>query len=268
MKPDDLAHALNELGLRNRNVVVHSSLKSFGNFEGGASSVVTVLKQNLSHILMPAFSTRSIVRPPQYDRPARNGCDYDDPNYWKMNSDQSFDLNSQIVDDRMGRIAGEFAISAGVLRSPHPWHSWAAYGKDAAALVGSHPWGSAHQPLRHLIEIGANVLFIGVDLTSCTAIHLAEELAGRKSFIRWSRDSKGMVRRVAVAGCAAGFGKFMPHCGDLFKQTNVGPSRLMTAPLGELVQRAVQLITSDPEITRCSPDCLRCSDAILGGPQE
>jgi len=268
MNADDLALTLRDFEVNEHPVVVHASLRSFGHFQGGAEGVVSVLKRDLKTVLMPAFSTDSVTLPPLDDRPMQNGCDYGDTSFWKLNSSKPFNIELQSVDPRMGRIAQVFATSAGVRRSPHPWHSWAAFGDGSESIVGKHSWECPHEPLQRLLDRRASVLLIGVDLTSCTAIHLAEDRAGRRPFVRWALDTDSSVRRIAVAGCAAGFGNLMPHLEDLFVQKRLGPCRLMVAPLDALVTRAAAVIGSEPEITRCSSDCLRCNDAILGGPKE
>ena len=263
-----LAETLKQLGLLHQNVAVHASLSSFGRFDGGAEAITSVLKGISTNLMMPAFSTDSIVRPPPNDRPQRNGCDYADRDYWSLNSSKRFDISTQSIDKRMGQIAQVFAHSPGAMRSPHPWHSWTAFGHDAAALVDSHAWNDPHAPLKRLCKLEGFVLLLGVDLRSCSVIHLAEERSGRRSFIRWALDSDGSVGRVAVAGCAAGFNNLAQDCRDLLTQHTLGSCKITLAPLNKLVDRCQELILSRPEITRCKPDCLRCTDMIAGGPLE
>ena len=268
MKAEHLSGALEQLELLGKNVVVHSSLRSFGYIEGGAEAIVSTLKHNLANVLMPAFSTDAVVKPPINDRPRRNGCNYADTAYWSLNSPSCFNINTQGVDRRIGRVAQAFAASDGVVRSPHPWHSWAAFGPAATAVVRTHEWMLPHQPLQRFSETQAYILLLGVDLRSCTAVHLAEEQIGRKPFIRWARDFDGTIKRIAVAGCAAGFNNLLQPCQDLFSRYSLEMCQIMVAPLDVLVKRCVSLISSNPEITRCSAECLRCTDAILGGPED
>ena len=115
---------------------------------------------------------------------------------------------------------------------------------------------------------GGWAVLMGVTLSSCTAIHIAEERAGRRPFMRWALDRQDRVRVVRVCGCAKGFDHLFPHCQALFREGWIGSSRVLTAPLSSLIERLTPVIREHPAITRCSDSCLRCRDAELGGPIE
>ena len=117
-----------------------------------------------------------------------------------------------------------------------------------------------------LAAAGGFVLLLGVNLSSCTAVHVAEERAGRRPFIRWAMDASGVIREVATSGCAKGFDKLAPFCRHLFRAERIGECLAQAAPLRELVECLALVIRAQPELTRCSSDCLRCRDAILCGP--
>jgi aminoglycoside 3-N-acetyltransferase len=155
---------------------------------------------------------------------------------------------------------------AGVLRSYHPWHSWLGRGEHAAAWLADHPWQTTNRPLESLANAGGFVLLLGVNLASCTAVHLAEERAGRRPFIRWAMDGTNAIREVRTSGCAKGFDNLAPYCRHLFRMEPIGDCLAQTAPITGLVDCLVPVIRAKPELTRCSSDCLRCRDAILNGP--
>lgn len=266
MKREELSELLNALEVSDSNLIVHSSLRSFDRLEGGVGTVIEELKQISRNLLMPAFSSDAIVRPPANDHPTQNGCDYNDEKFWILNSKIPFSPAKQKVDSRMGQIAVAFAQDKSVLRSPHPWHAWSAFGVDAQALVQEHNWNTPHQPLINLLNTTAYVVLIGVGLNSCTAIHLAEERAGRRPFIRWVLDQNSEVKRIKVAGCAAGFENLRSGCADLFRSAQLPNGVITVAPFTPLVERCREIIEHNPEITRCSSTCLRCADAIRGGP--
>ncbi len=263
----DLGTAFSSLGILGKTVIAHASLRSLGHFPGGAEALAYSLKRSFSTVMMPAFSYDSIVLPPLNDRPACNGCDYGDRDYWRLDSHKKFRIEDQSIIPAMGRTAQAFGSGEKTWRTPHPWHAWSVYGKAAEKIASSHAWDKPHEPIERCLELDAWVLLIGVDLTSCTAIHLAEEWAGRAPFIRWCLDAEGTIRRIRVAGCAAGFMKLWPDCGDLFREARAGSSRILAAPLAPLLCRARDAIKNKPELTRCCPDCLRCRDAIFGGPE-
>src|SRR5205814_8753225 len=104
-----------------------------------------------------------------------------------------------------------------------------------AEYVREHPWESTNLPLERLAADGGWVALLGVTLASCTAIHIAEERAGRRPFMRWALDKDGRMRVVRVCGCAKGFDQLLPSCQTLFRVTLIGFAWIMAAPLAELV---------------------------------
>jgi aminoglycoside 3-N-acetyltransferase len=262
-----IQEAITQLGIEGSSVVVHSSLSSFGQLEEGVEGLIAALQERFKNVMMPAFSTTFITRPPIDDHPAQNGCDYDDPDLWKLNAQDPFDFDKIKVDPRMGKIAQDFALTPKVVRSRHPWHGWSVSGDNSKEWTRSHPWEETHSPMEYLLKSEGWLLLMGVDLRSCTAIHVAEEKAGRNSFIRWARNKKGGVSRVRVSGCAKGFHQMEPLLGKVIQKMRVGNSEWRVARVCELIDESKKLICNRPEITRCSCDCLRCQDAILGGPR-
>ncbi|PYJ62811.1 MAG: hypothetical protein DME24_02610 [Verrucomicrobia bacterium] len=261
-----IASGLSQLGLRGKRVVVHSSLRSFGHVEGGAETVISALQSVCRTVLMPGFQcAANNVLPPPEQRPQQNGCDYA-IHFNLRQPPEPFDVEKAPIHPQMGSISQTFARSTGVYRSDHPWHSWLAWGEDAPDYARDHPWESANQPLERLAAAGGWVVLLGVTLVSCTTIHVAEERAGRRPFIRWALDRQGRVRVVRVCGCGKGFDQLYPYCQTLFRETWIGSARILAAPLAELIERLTPVIREHPNIIRCSDTCLRCQDAALGGP--
>lgn len=214
---------------------------------------------------MPAFCWDSNAPPPSDDRPETNGCDYGFYDNWDT-PPKPFIIQKAGINPKMGAIACAFLSMPGVDRSDHAWHSWACWGKDAQWLSADHDWNTANLPLERLSRKEGRVVLIGVGLSACTAIHIAEEYAGRRPFIRWATDKTGVVRRVRAAGCANGFDRLYPKSRHLFRQVQVGRCRILTARLDVLIDHMARLIKASPESGQCSPDCIRCRDAVLGGP--
>jgi aminoglycoside 3-N-acetyltransferase len=260
-----LADGLGRLGLDGESVAVHSSLRSFGHVEGGAESVIGALQEVCSTVLMPGFQCAAKIPPPPEKRYRQNGCDYA-VHFDFVNPPRPFDVHAAPLHPKMGMICQAFARQPDTLRSYHPWHSWLGAGGHAAAWLADHPWDTANRPLESLAAAGGFVLLLGVNLASCTAVHVAEERAGRRPFIRWAMDSRGVLREVATSGCAKGFDALAPFCRHLFRVERIGECLAQAAPLRELSDCLAPVIRAQPELTRCSPDCLRCHDAILCGP--
>jgi aminoglycoside 3-N-acetyltransferase len=125
-------------------------------------------------------------------------------------------------------------------------------------------------PLKRLSDDGGSVLLLGCGLASCTALHLAEERAGRRAFIRWIKYSDGLTRRVWLNGCSDGFVKLAPSLESVARRARIGSCETVAYPLGPLVDRAAQVMRRSPHVTLCSENggqgCSLCVDAIKGGP--
>lgn len=263
----DVAAALEHVGLRGVAVAAHSSLSAFGRVDGGADAIVDALTETCPTVLAPAFCFEPNWTPPPDDRPERNGCDYAFYDDWSREA-APWDVETAPIDASMGVVPRTLAQRTGTRRSDNPWHSWLAWGRNADALVAAHRWDEPNAPLARLAERGGHVVLLGVGLSSCTAVHLAEERAGRRPFIRWMLDRDGQVRRIRVGGCSKGFDRLWPHCADLFAEEPVGETTVRAAPLEPLLDRLAGVIRERPQVTVCSTECIRCRDAALGGPLE
>ncbi|MBQ7393743.1 MAG: AAC(3) family N-acetyltransferase [Lentisphaeria bacterium] len=138
-------------------LLVHSSLKSIGEVEGRGEGVVRALMDyfaNSGLLVMPVLT---------YDRRAA-----DDPVFDVLNT-------PSIV----GTLGNLFLAQPGVIRSWHPTHSVAAFGREAEAFTAGHekfdtpaarqsPWG-------RLIDRKAKILFIGCSISHNTFLHGVEE---------------------------------------------------------------------------------------------
>ncbi len=155
---NDLIDGFRRIGLASgMNVVVHSSLRSFGYIQGGAGAVIEALMQVLTAegtLLMPAFNHGKIVEP---------GWDgYYDP------------LETPTVN---GIIPETFRTIPGVARSLNPTHPLAAWGRRAVEFTRHHHRTltmGAHSPLGLLGKSGGYGLLLGVDFGSNTYHHIVE----------------------------------------------------------------------------------------------
>ena len=151
--------------------------------------------------------------------------------------------------------------------SEHPSVSWSGIGINAKEYLCDHDENDPNHPLKVLYKNNGKILLIGVNLCSCTAIHLAEEYSGRRPFIRWVRYTDGVVRRIREYGCSNGFNKLHDHMNDILQKYTIGNCTLMACDIRALVDRAVNIFTSNPNITLCGKKTCRCVDAVNGGPE-
>lgn len=143
-------------------LMVHASLSKMGFIEGGADSLVDVLKQSVGAeglILMPTSPI------------ARLQLDY-------VSVNPLFDVLN--TPSAMGKVSEVFRTSAGVVRSYHPTEPVAAWGVKAYEYIKDHTnkntpyhWDS---PYGKLIQYGGKILYIGVTLDNAgTHLHTLED---------------------------------------------------------------------------------------------
>lgn len=273
MNQDQIEDALAERGLSNADMAVHSSLRAFGHVDGGAKSVVSALLNVGRNVMMPTFCQIGRTNPPPDDRPLQNGWDYEsyriDSADFTAFDPEAFGIESEINVSEMGQIPKALLQATGSVRSMHPSVSWCCNGPDAEWLMADHFPDNPNLPLKRLATFPGRVLLLGVDLRSCTALHLAEEVTGRRPFIRWVKCSDGSIRRVREYGCSDGFQNLKADLADVLSEFTIGKCPAILASLPDLVEKGAELINAHPERTICrlGGSC-RCKDSAKGGPIE
>jgi aminoglycoside 3-N-acetyltransferase len=252
----DVELALRSLGLNEgSHVLVHSSYKSLGGVEGGPSTVVRALVSSLATVMMPAFTSdrtfvwdaRGAVEGNAYLRGPSAGASDPEPFTYDTPANKT-----------MGVISETFRTTYPVRRSLHPSASFIAYGELADELTGSGTEEDGVEPIRRLMEAGGDVLLLGVTHTNSTAIHLAEQLAGRKLFVRYALTPDG-VRAARGGGCGQGFDALQPHVKHLERRAGLGDAVLRCYTLAPYVDTARALIARDPFALLCDGEgCPRC----------
>ncbi|MBU3897503.1 MAG: AAC(3) family N-acetyltransferase [Gammaproteobacteria bacterium] len=160
--PDELQRQLLGLGVgRGETVLVHSSFDAFKGFQGKPSDVIAVLQAAVGIegvLMMPTmtFSGTAVA----YAR-----------------SDPLFDAAR--TPSKMGLLTELFRRSPQVLRSVHPTHSVALWGRDAAVVASGHhlartPCGVG-TPFDALLKRNGKILLLGTDIGVLTFFHLLEE---------------------------------------------------------------------------------------------
>ncbi|PSL34402.1 aminoglycoside 3-N-acetyltransferase [Planomicrobium soli] len=174
---DSLKQQLEQLGIKaGDSVIVHSSLKAMGWIAGGPQAVVEALIDTVTEegtIVMPSQSAdnsdpRYWMEPPipeNWHQPLRDTLPAYDPHLTGLRG--------------MGKIAECFHRHPLTIRSPHPAHSFMAWGKNAEEWMSEHPLEDSFgrdSPLGKMIKSDVKIMLIGVGFDSCTALHLAEFL--------------------------------------------------------------------------------------------
>ncbi len=264
---DDLRQGYRAGGLGGAAFCVHSSLRSFGLVEGGASTVVEAALNEGCTMMVPTFSFTFAIPPPPNMQPVRNGFDYglavSDP----LGVGRVFNTDSNEMNDRsMGAIPAALLRQHGRMRGNHALNSFSAVGPLAGDLVDCQEANDVYAPLRRLIELEGYIVLMGVGLTSMTLIHLAERMAGRTLFRRWANDASEMPMMLEVGSCSTAFDRFGGVLAPLERRIEVGKSTWRIFPAGASLEAATRAIRANPEITHCGKARCRCNDAVLGGP--
>ena len=252
---NDLIVALETLGLRNKPIIAHASLRSFGAVVGGADSVVTALDYSTGAFIMPSHTYKTMVTPPF--GPANNGINYSRGQQWNRLAEPF--QHDMPADRLMGVIPESLRRWPEARRSMHPILSFTGIG--AEKILKTQSIEEPFAPLRALVELDGWVLLLGVDHTVNTSIHFAEKLAGRKQFVRWALTQNGTVTCPGFPGCSVGFEAIEPEVRAVTKTVKLGNATIRALPLRALMVKVIEMIKKDHYALLCDrADCERCSE--------
>jgi aminoglycoside 3-N-acetyltransferase len=266
---DQLVTAVDNLRLADRPVMVHTSLRSFGEpINGGPDAVLDALLSRGCTVLVPSFTEPQFgVVPPHSMRPLRNGVDYAVLPEETAIKGAAYTVDCGLINSGMGAVPTRLIARTGVRRGRHPLNSFAALGPRSSELIDSQAPTDVYAPIRALMELRGAVLLIGVGLNRMTALHLAEQQSGRRLYVRWAQRPDGTVSMVETGSCSEGFPRLEPYLRDHARTTFVGAARWCAYTAKETVFAAATAMAAEQMITQC-PDhrCNLCRDSIAGGP--
>lgn len=263
---DDLRAGLRDLGLdAGSDVVVHGSLRSFGQVDGGARTVVEALVETCRTVLMMAGSgdLTMVPAPPGLVRP--NNAYFNAPDWAEFDRlvAAATPYRSDLpVDSWLGVLSETLRTTPGAVRGPHPLISFIGVGNRAEELIGAETVQRPLGSLERLAETGGGVLLLGVTHTSNTMIHVAEQRLGRSIFHRYGRSADGLwVELPNVSGDSDRFDDIDPHLRPYARETMIGNCRARWFAAADVIEVTTKLITDDPDALLCDrPDC-RCAAA-------
>jgi len=250
----DLLLGLRDLSLANAPVIVHSSLKSFGQVEGGPGTLVNTLTAVFGTLIVPTFTYKAMIIP--LTGPENNGITYG--SLQDQNQMAEFFTLRMPADPLMGIIPEMLRKHPRAKRSNHPIQSFA--GINAEKVLTAQTMTDHLAPLGALEKADGWVVLLGVDHTVNTSIHYAEKLAGRRQFIRWALTPKGVVECPGFPGCSAGFQAIAPEMEKFTRKVQIGGALVQAVPLKMLFKMVVARIKKDPLALLCrQEDCERCN---------
>jgi aminoglycoside 3-N-acetyltransferase len=233
-------------------VIAHSSMRTLGWVEGGATTVLAAILGILGPrgtLLLPTFN---YIAPDPYYDPLLTPC-------------------------LTGAVPEASRRFPNAIRSLHPTHSFVAIGRDAEGLTADHLATRAlgvGSPIDRLARRDGKVLLIGVDQTANTTIHLGEEYAGTPKV---SRFPGGVIAHVRLASgeviehplddspsCSLAFNAVE---GALRAHAEIGDGRIRECHLqlmsgSRVVERTVELLDRQPDLLLCRwSSCIPCTGA-------
>ena len=250
----EILSAFQALSLRDKPVIAHASLKSFGFIEGGAEAVLDAMLASFHSVIMPTFTYKTQITPDV--GPPNNGITYGsghDRN--KMAEPFHQDMRA---DSLMGILPETLRNHPSATRTAHPILSFAGINADLTLFTQTLYEPLA--PIGALAEQDGWAVLINVDHTVNTSIHYAEKLAGRKQFVRWALVGDRVVECPNYPGDSGGFQAIEPFLAPDTQRVNVGEAFIQAVPLQRLFDVVQELIKKDPLAMLCDrTDCERCN---------
>jgi len=251
----DLSTGFKELEIDfHKPIMVHTSLSSFGEIRRGAETLLGALLASFPTVISPTFTYKTMVIPET--GPENNGIEYGSGR--DLNKMAEFFSRDMPADRLMGTLSEKVRLHPHATRSTHPILSFA--GINAQEAIETQTLNQPFAPIQWLAEHQGSVLLLGVDHTVNTSIHLAEQLAGRKMFIRWALSSGSILECPVFPGCSDGFNQVETELATITIPKKIGNALIKAIPICEMIERLVPMIHKEPEAFLCErANCPRCT---------
>ena len=234
-----LAEGLEALGLNgHQHVIVHASLRSFGQVEGGAATLLHELLTHSTTLVAPSFTYATLLRSPTSSIYA------------------TFQRDTRVSRD-IGRIPQLMVERPDALRSFHPALSFIAIGQQARFVTEAQSLTNPYGPIGTLYDLDAVSLLLGVDHSSNTSLHYGEYLAGVPLLTRYV-PLGGSVVPIAFPNCSADFENIAPHLHGI--HASVGRAQLGAYRVRDLVDGVRHFLSAHPDGLLCNYAACRCQE--------
>jgi len=240
-------------------VIIHASMKSIGPVPGGPPAVIRAFQQVLTPrgtIVMPAFSYT-------FERIYEQVEPYD----------------PETTPAQVGLLSETFRRMKGVVRSAHPTHSVAAWGRLAKELTEGHDKISglaAGSPFHRAVQHDAKLCMIGCGFTSLSLLHVAEEIAKLPflSIFNWRHSGwnpsallkrGGKIESVnfpSIPGCSRNFGvaEELARRRKLLREGKLGQARVLLADAGKILDMVARRLRERNDFLLCPEGTCRACD--------
>ncbi len=241
---DIITKGLRGLGIKEGdNLLVHSSLSSFGYVEGGADAVIDALIESVGMngtVLVSTLTGSAELspgNPPVFDV-----------------------LNSPCW---TGKIPEILRKRSGVKRSYHPTHSVAGIGANITKLIETHhkditPCGKK-SPYYKLGELNGYILLLGVGFDVSTTFHTVEELAAVNYHLQKEITDCVVIKeddsQIIVSNYLHSYSgpeRNFPIMEEIFKEkgimkyTQIGKALIRMFPTKESIEITLDFLKNDP----------------------
>lgn len=270
----DIREFIRRNNIENSVICLHSSLKAFGQVKNGANDVIDAFIDSGCTLVCPSFFYFSAAFPQAEYR--QNGMDYESV---RNNSSGisfpgiSYEERPEQIDKSMGIIPRTLLTYPQTLRTKNPMNSFCVHGPMAESLVNGKSANivrnvySAYPVYKNIFQnpaVKAFIVLAGVDFSSCTPIHFAEEVAGKKPFRRWAVFHSRIIE-TELGSCSDAFENLRPYLQNLEKTDTAGNAVMRIYPFNDFITKAAETIVQNPRLTMCSSNCGRCLDMSRGG---
>jgi aminoglycoside 3-N-acetyltransferase len=250
----EVLSAFRALGLHDKPVIAHASLKPFGYVEGGADAVLDGVLTSFASVIMPTHTYKTKIIPDV--GPPNNGIVYGS-GHDQNKMAEPFHPGMR-ADPMMGILPETLRNHPSAIRTSHPILSFAGINADFTLFTQTLYEPLA--PIGAMAEQDGWVVLINVDHTANTSIHYAEKLAGRKQFIRWALGNDRVVECPNYPGDSMGFQAVEEHLTFDTRRVEIGEAFIQAVPLKRLFAVVQELIKKDPLALLCErTDCERCN---------
>lgn len=173
MTKEDIKYQLQKMGLKKgMAVLIHANLDKLGFMSDGPQTIIDALIDAVGYdgtIVMPTFTLDMVD--PCCRKDVHIDCES-----WEYIRDSMKPFDRKLSAGKYDELIQQFLRNDGVVRSYHPLHSFAAWGKYAKIICDRHPLHfslSKDSPLGKLYELNGFVLLLGCDYEECAMFHLS-----------------------------------------------------------------------------------------------